>query len=115
MLRGLPEAWESLLVVSQRGEVLESPWQDPLLRQMGTPRSLEGRLRVSEGRRSGTGAPVSLLVAVRGLATGVMSLSLRMTPQNYPPICLLLEPSGKQNPGRAAALLLGWRVSDFMV
>lgn len=97
------------------GKSPESPWQDRLRRQMGTQRSLEGRRRVSEGRRSGTGAPVSLLVAVRGPATGVMSLSLRMTPQNYPPICLLLETSGKQNPGRAAALLLGWSVSDFMV
>lgn len=89
--------------------------------QAGHSPSPDGDPTESRGQAQGLGgeevwhwSPVSLLVAVRGPVTGVMSLSLRMTPQNYPPICLLLEPSGKQNPGRAAAFFLGWSVSDFM-
>ena len=47
------------------------------------------------------------LAAVRGPRAGAMSL----TPQNCPPVCLLLEPSGKENLGRAPDL---GGESDFM-
>lgn len=60
------------------------PRQDPLLRQTGTPRSLEGRL-IPQGGGLGPEPPTSpWLVAVSVPTTGVMSLSLRMTPAALP-------------------------------